>query len=350
MKLYYWIWVLVFIRCTPDDSGPGRDLTGVRYEPVPYELKLPEYLEPPTWTEEHPLTKSGVILGRALFYDSRLSSNSTKSCATCHRPKEGFSGGKGGGRMTLSLINVGYDHDNYGWDGRWPTIESAIDNMIQESTYLQGEWSEIIPLFQEDTLYPILFRKAYGISNTTQIDKEHFINAIAQFLQILIARNSKYDRVVAGNTFFSPIEQDGADMFFDANPLLPDAECAHCHIPPSFAIRSFANNGMDSVNSYSDFIDAGRGAVTHLALDTGRFKIPTLRNIAERKQFMHDGRFIQLSDVISFYNSGGHRFENYSNYLHPLHLSEYQQKALLSFLYTLTDTTLRVNPDIKSPF
>ncbi len=336
---------------SPTIKDEGEDLTGIPYHPKPYNLSIPKGLTPSPWLDDHILTEEGVLLGKYLFYDPILSVDSTVSCATCHRPAESFSGGKGKSRMALTLLNVSYPRSGYGWDGRSKRLEEHISYMLNSTMYLQLPDA---PLIQKRLIstayYPKMFRKAFGIQNTTEINSKYIVAALSQFLNILLSGDSKYDKVVRGEMFFTPEEQDGADMFFDANPLLPDAECAHCHIPPLFYSERFANNGLDSVKNYRDFTDPGRGGITGISSDSGKFRIPTIRNVALKSSFMHDGRLQSLEEVIQFYNSGGHRFDNYSPFLHPLGLSEYQEHALLSFLQTLTDSKLRENPDIESPF
>ena len=124
-----------------------------------------------------------------------------------------------------------------------------------------------------------------------------------------------------------------------------------------FRSPGFTNNGLDSALIVDDFIDKGRGGVTGNSNEIGRFKNPTIRNVALSAPYMHDGRFNTLEEVIEFYSTGKKLSPTIDvNMLKPNHangglnLSEEDKQALLDFLHTLTDTTFTHNPMLQDPF
>jgi cytochrome c peroxidase len=196
-----------------------------------------------------------------------------------------------------------------------------------------------------------MFRKAFGIQYSGEINQDLATKAISQFERIIVSANSKFDKERQGRTFFTPEEQDGFEMFFDTKERgLPDAECAHCHNFPMFTTNEFFNNGLDSVDTVYDFEDIGFGEVTKYEFDNGKFRAPTLRNIVLTAPYMHDGRFETLEEVLDHYNSGGHPAPNKDPLVRSLGLTNDQKAAILDFLHTLTDTSYLKNPDVLSPF
>ena len=151
-------------------------------------------------------------------------------------------------------------------------------------------------------------------------------------------------------------------MFFDEGmPYnLPDAQCFHCHGSITLTGNNYFNNGLDSVGSLDEFVDKGRFEVTGNPSDQGKFRAPTLRNIAMSAPYMHDGRFQTLEQVVDQYADNGFGVVNEDIFIGQLGfplgngqysgLTEYHKKAIVKFLHTLTDTTFIKNPDIQNPF
>ncbi|HRG69185.1 MAG TPA: cytochrome C peroxidase, partial [Saprospiraceae bacterium] len=155
---------------------------------------------------------------------------------------------------------------------------------------------------------------------------------------------------IRGELFFDADQQEGHDLYFNIDVLIPDAECFHCHAAPLMMANDYFNNGIDTVTSLDDFKDTGRGGITGVRFDNGKFKAPTLYNIALTAPYMHDGRFKTLEEVIEHYNSGGHFAENKDGFIRKLGLNRRQKQSLIAFLNTLTDTSYLQNPDVLSPF
>ena len=365
-KTYPWMALLALLwaaSCVKDDAKPDCqdcDLTAIPYEPVAHTVPIPKDFPQLEIPPDNPMTKAGVELGRRLFFDKRLSADSSMSCASCHLAELAFTDGKRysagvtgveGKRSSMSLLNVGFETGGLFWDGRARTLEEQALLPVEDPIELHENWGNVIAKLQRDKDYPTWFRQAFGIKDKREITKELAAKAIAQFERTLVSGGSRYDKVfIRGEDFPTEEELRGYEMFFDFNPLLPDVECGHCHGSILLTTHSYFNNAIDSVGSLLDFQDRGRGAVTGKYLDNGKFRAPTLRNIALTAPYMHDGRFATLEEVIDHYNSGGHIAENYDSNMHPLGLTPSQKQDLLAFLHTLTDTSYLSNPAFFDPW
>ncbi len=364
---------VMHISSCDDDEGPSmtadRSLTHIAYNPEPFELIIPVGLPQMEHPADNPQTVAGVTLGRMLFFDPILSLDSTISCASCHEPHLSFTDGKAvsdgvdgrqGSRSSMSLLNVGF-HGQAGlfWDGRASALEEQALLPIEDPNEMANTWEEVELRLRRHPSYPELFRQAFGIDRSSEVDRDHVVKAIAQFERTLISSgDSEYDRFDRNE--YSPSDDaiTGFELFFDdAAPgtSLPEAECGHCHNRNLFTTNEFRNNGLDPVNSVDDYTDKGLGAVTGNRLDNGKFKIPTLRNILLTAPYMHDGRFETIEEVLDHYNSGGHHVanldeDNVDNLMEPQGLSERHKRQLIAFLATLTDSSFIKNEAFQNPF
>lgn len=338
-----------------------KDLSDISYNPVAVELPNVFPLPVMDIPIDNPLTEAGVELGRFLFYDPILSGNEKMACADCHFPESGFTDnlavskgtdGIAGIRSSMSLVNAGYFTKGLFWDGRIKTLEEQALLPVEDVIELHNDWEKVVADLKEHNDYPTRFRQAFGINNSEEITKELAVKAIAQFERSLLSFNSKYDRVVRNEEFFEEDELIGFELFFDEPNDLPDAECGHCHNAPLFTVNQYFNNGIDSVGSLTDFKDKGLGAITNNLFDNGKFRAPSLRNIALTAPYMHDGRFQTLAEVIDHYNEGAHFADNIDPLImtRGLGLSEQNKKDLIAFLHTLTDTSFVNNPAYQNPF
>ncbi|MFN0216129.1 MAG: cytochrome-c peroxidase [Saprospiraceae bacterium] len=364
------------VACHKEDPNPPvatGDLENIPYAPQTYTILKPaNFPEVPVPTN-NPMTMEGVQLGRRLFYDPLLSADSTMSCATCHLPQGSFTDNKAvstgidhiaGRRSSMSLLNIAYVDKGLFWDGRSPTLEDQALRPVEDVIEMHNTWTNVVGQLKAHPVYPALFRKAFGIKDRSEITKELAAKAIAQFERILISSGkSKFDEFIAGNIdIFDDEELDGKLMFFDEGQFynLPDAQCFHCHGGITLTGGNFFNNGLDSVGSLDEFKDIGRFAVTGDPFDKGKFRSPTMRNIALSAPYMHDGRFETLEQVIDQYNDNGFGVVNEGAFLNQIGfpngdgtftgLNTYQKKAIIKFLHTLTDTVFIQNPDIQNPF
>ena len=337
-------------QARPPAATP-RDLP----EPAAYAAML----HPP----DNPVTAEGLALGRALFYDPILSADSTVSCRSCHFPERAFTDGRAvsvgihgrrGRRNSPSLVNIGYLHRTLFWDGRAANLEDQALHPVADPNEMGGDWPTVIQRLRRHPRYAPAFRRAFGLAADRELTPDHVGKALAQFQRSLISNDSKYDRVQRGQDTFTAQEELGHAIFFDLadepDPQwrgLPTGECAHCHSPPHFTDQRFFNNGLDEAANLDDFADAGRGAVTGLRTDNGKFRTPGLRNVAVTAPYMHDGRLTDLRAVVDHYDSGGHYAENRSPNVYRMGLSEEQKQALVAFLRTLTDSAFLNNPEFR---
>lgn len=342
-----------------DEDEPK--LTDIPYEPVEYVLDIPDGFPRMVIPADNPMTVAGVDLGRHLFYDPILSVDSTLSCSSCHLIQGNFTDnlkvstgvdGSVGQRSSMTLLNVGFHNTGLFWDGRVTTLEEQALLPVEDPIELHDSWPNVEEKLQRSSLYPGLFRKAFGVEQAGEMNRELAVKAIAQFERSLVSSGkSKYDRVIAGEAVFTDLELDGFDIFFDIEENRElHAECGHCHNAPLFTTNEYFNNGIDQVSSLEDFKDEGRGAITGMAFDNGAFKVPTLRNIDVSGPFMHDGRFTNLDEVLDHYNTGGHLADNLAAVLRPLSLNKDRRAALKAFILTLRDPDFLQNEAFSSPF
>ena len=336
------------------------------WNPTPYTLEIPPFFPPMDIPADNPLTEEGVHLGRMLFWETRLSENNAMSCGTCHLPKVSFADpepystgvtGAIGNRNAMALINVGWA-SSYFWDGRALTLEEQILEPIAHPDEMNLPWAEAVKRLsndENDTKYPQRFFDAFG---TTEITADLVSKAIAQFVRIMISSDSKFDQWRRGEVNLTDSEYNGYQMFLreGGDPEVVQggqfgADCFHCHGEAGlqFSDHLFHNNGLDSHFE----ADPGRALITGSPLDSGRFRTPTLRNVALSAPFMHDGRFNTLEEVIEHYNTGGvpsstiDPFMKYSS--GGLDLAPSQKEDLIAFLHTLTDTVFTQNSAFQNP-
>lgn len=341
----------------PDPNDP-IDLTTIEYNPTAFEIMLPEGYPRYAIPDDNPTTTEGINLGRHLFYDPILSADSTMSCSSCHFPNLSFTDGRAfspgidgieGNRSSMSLLNIGLNYRGLFWDGRVRTLEEQALIPVEDPIELHNTWTNVVQKLQNDEEYAKLFRKAFGISDVSEITKELAAKAIAQFERIIVSGgNSKYQRVKWGNLNFTDQEKLGEDLFIDSGDEdTVDAECSHCHNGPLFMGDEFFNNGLDNPNQLTDL---GRQGITGNLIDRGKFKAPTLINVMLTAPYMHDGRFATIEQVIGHYNTGGKPAPNKDANLRELELSQEDKDALIAFLETLTDTTYMYPDLVRSPF
>ncbi len=353
---------IMLMACAND--GPSTPEPPATYDATPYQLDLKGIPVPPFIPADNPLTVQGVKLGSMLFKERMLSRGSAQSCADCHAQSAGFSDtrrysigvdGMAGRRQAMPLINLAFvpvsgpggPGRGFFWDGRSPTLRDQALQPIQDPVEMHETLPNVIAKLQSSSTYRNQFMRAFG-SDTITADR--IARALEQFALSLVSFDSKFDRVQRGQATFTAQEQRGRDLFFSEmshDGSVRGAECFHCHGGPSFSNFNFSNNGLDDEPTVSD---VGRMEVTNNPRDRGKFKTPTLRNIAVTPPYMHDGRFTSLRQTIEHYNTG----IKISPTLDPaldlnrrpggLGLREDEIQDLEAFLYTLTDTTFITKP------
>ena len=336
------------------------DLLDITYAPTPVTLEGPIEYPAMIIPTDNPTTAEGIDLGRHLFYDKLLSDDYSMACASCHETSGSFTDneatskgidGIAGRRSSMSLLDIGFADNGLFWDGRRKTLEEQALDPVEDSIELHTTWSTVVERLKTSDIYPELFRRAFGIADRSEITKELAAKAIAQFERSLISSGqSKYDKWRRGEVELSDEEFLGYVLFFDADPDTKDAECGHCHNAPLFTTHEYFNNGIEDVEGLDAFPDKGLGEITGVALDQGRFRVTTLRNVALTAPYMHDGRFTSMQEVLNHYNSGGHFQPNKDPLIRPLQLEAHEMDAIISFLHTLTDSSFINKEDYQSPF
>lgn len=304
----------------------------------------PRHFPTPFYTINH--SKSEILLGRALFYDPLLSADQTISCASCHSPYNAFAhtdhrlshgiNDSVGIRNAPALFNLAWQ-ENLMWDGAAHHIEVQPLAPITDQKEMGESLDRVIQKLQTSSLYPRLFKDAYG---TDSISVEKFLKALSSFQLTLISANSKYDQVELGRDTFTAQEQSGYEVF--------SKNCSSCHTEPLFTNNQFENNGLKLDSSLNDY---GRVKVTGLRKDSLKFKVPSLRNLSYTYPYMHDGRFRRLREVITHYTKGIKQTTHLSHELKTgIEIENKKQTDLIAFLLTLNDETFIRNKDNKYPF
>lgn len=339
------------------------DETGIRnVQTGPYKLSYPAYFgNRITVPENNPTTKQGVYLGRMLFYETKLSSTNTVSCASCHKQKfafsddRAFSTGVGKNltaRNSMSLVNLIWVRSFF-WDGRVASLEEQAMVPLQHPDEMGESPEHVARKLQRTKEYPPLFKLAFG---TRKISGENIAKALAQFERTLISADAPYDRYLRGEYKPTAEELHGLELFM-TNPVPRDgirgANCGFCHGTPKLFMELFHNNGLDTVPK-----DIGREKLTGLPADRGRFRVATLRNIAVTAPYMHDGRFKTLEEVLDHYNEHIQESPSLSQFLQNksnepggkrLRLTSKEKEDIVIFLRMLTDSTFLNNPDFADP-
>lgn len=307
--------------------------TNANEETYPVPLGLP----PIPWPSDNPYSKKKAELGRLLYFDKRMSTNGTISCASCHGIASAFTDhhsvssgilGNQGTRHAPTVINSAYQ-THYFWDGRAASLEEQSKGPItnlKEMTLIKDPHISLFEChkrIQGIVGYRKLFKEVFGNEDCT-IDQ--IAKAIATFERTILSGNSPYDRYMAGDKqALTPQAIKGMHVF-------KHASCNNCHNGPNFTDGRFLNIGvgMDDKNP-----DLGRYLITGKETDWGAFKVPTLRESSNVYPYMHDGREWTLEEVIDFYDKGGVKNKNLHPSIRELHLSAEDKQALISFLHAL---------------
>ncbi|WP_304067490.1 cytochrome-c peroxidase [Pedobacter glucosidilyticus] len=326
--------------------------------PLPSFVKLAVPSNLPTAPEDpdNPLSKEGIELGRRLFYDTRLSASNRISCASCHHQELAFTDGvalndKGESRKVLhrhspALFNLAWANKGLFWDGGSTNLESQAfapitspDEMHQDLLIMESELKQIPDYVQR---FKLVFQD--------EIKSKYVAKALAQFQRSLISANSKYDKYIRkeDNIQLSTLELQGLSLV--------EKKCKGCHSGELFTDYAYHNNGLDSMFSDEhEGIYQGRYRVTFNPLDLGKFKTPSLRNVALTAPYMHDGRFNTLNEVLNHYmnhvkvsvSTDQLMYQNNGEAGIPMSIQE--KEAIIAFLNTLSDFDFINNKSISNP-
>jgi len=327
-------------------------------------------------SEKHTISNENNLrtLGHYLFFDTKLSINNTKSCASCHSPEFAFTDGYRKSSTSLgenllhnapSLINAVY-LKKYDWSNPNTT---SFETQIKRPLYgnhpielgLDKHINELQEIFKKDSLFSNLFKNAFPDSNKlftlAQIEM-----AISAYEKTLASQSSSYDK---GE--LNPSAYNGLKLFTSKR-----LNCVSCHRPPYFTLATstenvdsiYANIGLYNVNNKNEYpqTDNGIYSITHQSKDNGKFKIPSLRNVMLTAPYMHDGSVETIEQAIDIYARGGRSIDygdykgdgklnqNKSQLITGFILTKDEKRDLINFLTSLTDSTIFYKQLFKNPF
>lgn len=352
---------------------------------TPYEWQLPAGFPAPLIPEDNPMTLEKVELGRHLFYDTRLAGNGAQSCSSCHFQHLAFSDGRVkpvgstgelGVRNAPTLTNAAYNSTLTWANPALTELERhVLVPMFGEFPVelgMTGKEQAILTRFRDDPLYQELFSAAYPeLDDPFTIHS--IVQALASFVRTLISGNSPYDQFVyqRNREALSASAIRGLNLFFSE-----ELECHHCHSGfnmtnsvqhqnnVGFVERSFHNTGLYNLDGQGAYPLGNRGLfeITGQPQNMGKFRAPTLRNIAVTAPYMHDGSVATLDEVIRIYEAGGRHIEtgklagdgrtnpHKSGFVMGFTLKEQERQDVIAFLESLTDESFLTDPRFRNPF
>ena len=334
----------------------------VELEPV-LPLGLSQGAAQITGLEENPLTRAKIELGRQLYFDPRLSADSTVSCASCHNPSEGYTAhtttgvgirGQLGGRNSPVSFNRILSGPQF-WDGRADSLEAQAVGPIQNPIEMGFTHEGVVARLGGIPVYKKQFEKIFGELTIDRVGQ-----AIAAFERVLVTAPSPYDYGEQLRAFAGLDEEDIADdpelavkykaakEAVEAHPMSESAtrgrdlfftekgNCTACHVGANLADEKYHNLG---IGTDKESPDLGRFVVTKDEKDTGAFKTPTVRNVALTAPYMHDGSVATLEEVVEWYDKGGHPNPHLSDKIRPLKLTAEEKADLVEFMKACTGPT-----------
>jgi cytochrome c peroxidase len=348
-----------------------------------YRWPLAEGMPVPGVPEDNPMSVAKVELGRRLFYDRRLSVNQTTACASCHiqalaftdgRPRSVGATGELHPRSSMSLVNSAYA-SRLTWAN--PLLDrledQALTPMFGDNPVemgMAGQETLLIETLRSDAVYAQLLPQVFP-DDADPYSVLNAVRAIAAFVRSIVSFDSPYDRYLAGDdTALDSAAIRGMDLFFSER-----LECFHCHGGFNFTDSTthanervdragFHNNGLYNIDANGAYPPENTGLfdMTGQRRDMGRFRAPTLRNIAVTAPYMHDGSIATLEEVIAHYQRGGRLIETgeragdgrrspyKSEFVRGFELSASERADLLAFLRSLTDASVLQDPRFADPF
>ncbi len=361
----------------------GADEDGGEAAPAPYAWGLPAGFPEPAVPADNPMSAEKVELGRRLFYDKRMSANGTMACASCHEQARAFSDGLAlpegstGQRLprnAMGLANVAYAV-TYTWaNPALDTLErQALVPLFGEAPVELG-WTgredEILARLRDDAGLRASFERAFA-GDDDPVSTANVARALASFERTLISGGSPYDRYAYGgdDAALSASAKRGLDLFFSER-----LECYHCHgglaFTSSFRSKetrlrelSFHNTGLYNVDGAGAYPadNLGLKEFTNAPDDMGKFRVPSLRNVALTAPYMHDGSVATLDEVLDHYAAGGRaiasgpragdgRANPYKDALvRRFDLSPDERADVIAFLESLTDDAFAADPRFGPP-
>lgn len=392
---------LVVAGCAPDPEGPAAvdsdDHAGALAE-LPtqpggsldpaveaFDWGLPDWAPRPRVPAFNPMTAEKVALGRALFYDTRLSGNQTQSCASCHDQALGFADGRALSpgstgetthRNSMALVNVAY-MTSLNWANPTTTTleQQTLIPLFGENPVelgLTGREDEVYGRFEADPAMAAMFEAAFpdAVAGEPLVTTERVVFALASFVRSMVSFETPVDRsAYGGEDTLSPAAVRGMDLFFSER-----LECHHCHGSWNFSLTTthagqefdqlgFQNNGLYNLDGNGAYPadNTGLFEFTSEWTDMGRFRPPTLRNVALTAPYMHDGSVATLEEVVDIYAAGGRVIPSgaragdgrvspvKSSFVPGFDITAGERADLVAFLEALTDEAFLTDPRWSDP-
>jgi cytochrome c peroxidase len=374
----------VGIPIEPVDAGPLPDAARPDAGEEGWVWRLPAGFPTPLVPDANPMSAAKVELGRHLFYDERMSGNETQSCASCHHQERAFtdglpvsigSTGERTPRNSMSLANTAYVA-SYTWANSllFDFEAQAVVPMFGRKPVelgLSGREDELLERLRAEPRYTALFPRAFP-GEVDPITVQNVVRALSAFERTIISGNSAYDRFVYGGDreALSEAARRGLTLFTSER-----LECFHCHAGFNFsdslyyagggprALR-FHNTGLYNIGGTGDYPPGGTGLheISGRAEDMGRFRTPSLRNVAVTAPYMHDGSIATLDEVLDHYARGGRLIESgpfagdgsrnpyKSGFIIGFTLSAEERADVVAFLESLTDEDFLTREDLSDPW
>jgi cytochrome c peroxidase len=346
---------------------------------------VPEHIPLPIVPKDNPVNEPMFQLGRHLFYDTRLSGNGSQSCESCHHQNQAFaeslersigSTGELHPRNAQSLVNVAFN-TTYTWaNPALLTLEQQIlvplfGEFPVEQGINEDNKGRVLNDIAADPIYQQLFTAAVSGDTAETVNFEVIVKALATFVRGINSFGSDTDRFENGDAnVLSRDAERGRELFFSEG-----LECFHCHggynftnatadSSQLFADTPFHNTGLYNIDGQGAYPEISQGIIeiTSKATDMGRFKAPSLRNVALTAPYMHDGSIATLEEVVRTYAAGGRNITNGPNagdgranpfrdgFVSGFDISEDDIQNIIAFLETLTDYQLINNPRFANPW
>ena len=347
-----------------------------------YSWNLPDWTPKPVVPASNPMTAEKVELGRHLFYEPRLSITGQYSCASCHQQALAFTDGKKvaigstdelHARNSMSLANVAYSPVLTWANPLMKNLESqALIPIFGEHPVemgMVGQEQQMIQWMQNDPKYRQMFESAFKEEQPVNI--ANLTKAIASFQRSLVSFKSPYDRYrYQRETDAISAAAKRGERLFNSERM----ECFHCHGGINFSDSlqhenlaftetAFHNTGLYNIDGEGSYPPENVGVkeITQVREDMGRFKVPSLRNIALTAPYMHDGSVATLPEAIAHYQAGGRTITEgeyagvgsanpyKSGFVKGFEVNESEIDDLVAFLESLTDEEFITNPDYSDP-
>lgn len=314
--------------CTGLESLPSDQMEITQQTLTPWPQGFPDMVIP----SDNPLNEAKVMLGRRLFFDSSLSLDSTVSCASCHIPSRAFSDtvafsrgvqNRRASRNAPPLMNSAFN-PHFMAEGGVKSLELQVLAPLENIDEMGMTVGAVCDRLNADNSYLTMFKAVWN-SEATPFT---LTRSIAAFERMLIGGNSKYDDFIQGDSSaFDSLELRGRALFYSDR-----FGCDNCHSGILFTNHAIENNGL-----YEQYADNGLFRLSLRSEDKGKFKVPSLRNIALTGPYMHDGSLKSLDDVLNHYSTGGELHPNKSPFIRAIDMTEAEKRSVIAFLLTLTE-------------